>query len=96
MDSQRNIAVGLFDNLATILTGGLIPDIQTAIMSIAGILLILFALDIVLKIINDTAPSERVSEWWEKSGEAQKKKRPQKDSLISREGSVSKVKGAHK
>lgn len=89
MDPQRTIALGLFDNLTNTVTGGLIPDIKVAMLACGGLLLIIFAFDIVVRIITGTAPSTRVSDWWEKTGDDQeynayKKKRHKKELMAAR------------
>ena len=68
MDPQRNIALSLFDSFSTSVTGGLIPDLQTAMFAVAGLFLILLAFDIIVRLITGASASERVSDWWSETG----------------------------
>lgn len=69
METQRAVATGLFDNFVTSFTGGLIPDIKTAMFAVAGLFLILFVLDIITKLITGVSPSASIADWWEESGD---------------------------
>ena len=89
MDPAKNIVSSLFEHLLSSVTGGLITDLTTAMLCVGGFFLILFAVDIITKIITGTAPSQATTEWWEKTGEdAQyreyKKKRSNAEAMANR------------
>lgn len=89
MEQAHNVVNGLFDNLISALTGGVIQDVQTAMMGVGGLILIIFAIDVIGRIINGVAPSAQVSEWWGASGDdldyqSYKKRRQRKEDFADR------------
>lgn len=87
MEEQKAVAFGLFDNLISTVSGGLIPDIKTAMFACAGLLLIILVMDIITKIITGTSPTAAAADWWEKSGDDEQyskyKKQRQKKELMA-------------
>lgn len=69
MEQSQTVISNLFSTFTSTITGGLLPDLQTVIIGVAGLLLILVAFDILMKVMFGRAASTALSDWWQESGD---------------------------
>lgn len=87
--NPHDVINGMFTNTMSTLSGGMLTNFKSLLVTLGGILLILFAFDLITRILTGSFASDHAGDWWEKKGVDQeykqyKKRRVNKEKMAAR------------